>query len=712
MGKKQKNTYKLSIFFMFLGIITLLSGLWLSAPATEAAATKLTATSKTIYVNGTYKITVKNKKAKSTLFYTSHNTKVAKVNKKGTITGINKGTARVTVRYKKSGRYYKVGTFKITVKKATLNTTYKAVSAHVGDKLTATKYLNNINKSATYKITSTKTSVATGNSSGQITATKAGTTTLTIKEVYNKKTRTLGTISMTVTGATMKATSTKMGYDSSIDAFEFLENTENNVEYTFTSNSPALLDANNSILTTCSDLGTTQNCVVTFNEVRGNVTRVIGKLQVTVTNTAFLLPENMKLSIGMGATLSIGGTEGITLTNQNINAEYVLTPSDNNIINDKLVAIKYGTTTVTISEVSPLDGHITTLAEKLTLTVAPAEISPALKANGFTTMINGDEYNQYPIINRNHNVIYRYESADKTICTVSTGGNGDNEDYLVITPLKIGTTTITVSEMDLLNGNKTKRIGLFKVYVNEDTSATPDIDSLTAADLIKAITYTHNNKLYTGNISSTDLSCDFIDINGIGLFDYGTDFASLTEGGFNIVMKKSKYKIVSLATNNGDPYQWLLTVSLGDEQNTTVDVPVTLAAGELDISKIIKQIKLTLGSTAKTISSGTAFPSNPDIFQFADGNVNYELAFTDKQYIAAGATEYDPNAENPVSLSELQNVKCEVTQNKYTATNKSANTSVTGISQPTTVDNANWTFTITFEDETVLDCSLSLGLDN
>lgn len=78
--------------------------------------------------------------------------------------------------------------------KATLKT--KKVTLTVGK--TATIKINKKNKKANYKYSSSKKSVATVSKKGVITAKKAGTAKITVKETLKKKTRTLGKVTVTV----------------------------------------------------------------------------------------------------------------------------------------------------------------------------------------------------------------------------------------------------------------------------------------------------------------------------------------------------------------------------------------------------------------------------------------------------------------------------------------------------------------------------------
>lgn len=146
---------------------------------------RLTSTSKTVYLGDTYTLKATVTPSSEKVTWSSSNTKVATVNSKGKITAKKEGTATITAKIK--GTSMKK-TCKITVKKKSLKLSSDKVSIYVGD----TKTLRATPTPSGEKIlwTSSNTKVATVNSSGKITAKKAGTATITakIKDTNIKKT--------------------------------------------------------------------------------------------------------------------------------------------------------------------------------------------------------------------------------------------------------------------------------------------------------------------------------------------------------------------------------------------------------------------------------------------------------------------------------------------------------------------------------------------
>ena len=423
-------------------------------------------------------------------------------------------------------------------------------------------------------------------------------------------------------------------------------------------------------------------------------TRTIGTFELELTNEPFISETNQSIKIGLGATLSLSDYEGINITNRRSGATYSFKPKDTSIISNDMVATKHGTTTVEIEETYL--NKVTTLDETVEVTVTTASIKKELSLNGFTTMVDGDIYGDFPVDCRDHTKTYHYEAENTSICTVTTGGTDADQDYLVISPLKVGVTSISVFET--VTGTSTKeRVGSFKVTVKEDTSELPNIAKLKASDIIRNISFTHNNKTVNGVISTTNLTCNFYDASG-GFIDYGTKFSELTRGSFTMILKKSKYIVKNAEASNGGTV-WTFTIDLGDTDHTLVNVPVVLTASRLDPSTFIDNIVVKLGPTTNKITDiGTT-------------GILFTTQFTAAQYVAAGATEYSSNYATKVPLSSLTNVSCQVNQKTYNRINTpTANAAVKKISTPVTNDNRTWTFNVEFENGTTQAYTVLLGL--
>lgn len=714
-NKRSWNTI-LSAFLICIATAFLFSILLPENSVSVSAAhkkTTLKVKSRTLYVNGNYTIPLSRKKKKATYFYNSHKTKVAKVNSKGKITARNKGTAKLKVRYKYKKRIYTAGTFKVYVRKPTMKSGYRSISATVGNTWYPIQYINDVNGAASYAISSTNPRVATGQTNGKITALRAGSATLTIYEVYNAKKRSLGKISITVTGASLKSSSVKMAYKTSIDARGFLENTIASAGYRFTSANKSLLKVSGFQLTAGTSPGYNTTCSVVVTEIRSGKTRTVGTLTVQLTKDAFIVPEDRTVSIGLGSTLGIASVEGIHITNQDPNATYTFIPSNTGIISTDLKALRYGTTAVTIREQKAGSSTAVTLTETVNVTVTSATLKPELRSNGLNIMVDHAAYEQYPVSCRNQNVTYYYTSSDSSICQAGTAGTAKDQDYLILWPKKTGTVTITVYEIPSVSSVR-RKLGTFEVKIEEDTSEIPNVETLTAADLIKSCTLFHNKKSFSSLISSEDLSCTFTDETGKGVLDYGMDFKTIISGSFSIIMTRSRYTIEKIKPTE-DPAKWILSVNLNNEsegqESDILDVTVSLKTAPLDTNSVLSSIRVKVGAASKTVNRTTTFPQNPDLPQFAGGNTDFKVNFTAAQYIAAGATEFDETELKPVFLSELDNVFCTALPNTWTSSNTTASSTLSSISVPVTENNSLWTFTVTFEDGTTKDFTVTLGLE-
>ena len=143
-----------------------------STDVVEASSIKLNKTSLTIYVGKTSTLKVSGTSKKVT--WSTSNKKVATVSSKGTVSAKSSGTATITAKVNNKNLRCKV-----TVKKPTINKT--STSLNVGQ--TTTLKLNG----ATLKSAkSSNTSIATVNSSGKITAKKAGTCTITLTDTQKR----------------------------------------------------------------------------------------------------------------------------------------------------------------------------------------------------------------------------------------------------------------------------------------------------------------------------------------------------------------------------------------------------------------------------------------------------------------------------------------------------------------------------------------------
>lgn len=140
------------------------------APSAKKTTLTISPKKKTLYVKGTTTIKPTVKKGKGKTTFKSSNTKVAKVDSKGKVTAIKKGTAKITVANNGVKK-----TFTVTVKNPKLNATNKTLKVKEAFTL---KITGRVGK-ATF--TSGNKKIATVNSQGKVMAKKRGTTDITVK---------------------------------------------------------------------------------------------------------------------------------------------------------------------------------------------------------------------------------------------------------------------------------------------------------------------------------------------------------------------------------------------------------------------------------------------------------------------------------------------------------------------------------------------------
>lgn len=159
-------------------------------------------------------IDLQNKKKGASYTFKSSNKKVVSVDKKGKISTLSAGKAKITVTQTLKKKKSKVGTATITVKNASIYSDAKNsywVSTQTGwisssdpfciYESDVIKYINSKAKYSFYSSDKKKLKITT---SGKVTyASGSGKVKVTIKETYKKKTRTVGTIQITLKKPTL-----------------------------------------------------------------------------------------------------------------------------------------------------------------------------------------------------------------------------------------------------------------------------------------------------------------------------------------------------------------------------------------------------------------------------------------------------------------------------------------------------------------------------
>lgn len=192
-----------------------------------------------------YTLSVSNADKKATYTFTSSNTKVLTVKASGAkavLTGLKAGTATITCNQKLNGKTTKIGTCAVTVKAATLEQDYVPVLTIGTSAASEPLVIISRNNDATYTYVSNSKNFTMKETQSKFdgmyfikhsfTATAAGTYTVTVKETYNKVTRTVGTLKYVVKKATVVSAKT-FDLDSPELAFDLIDNARSDISYLF-----------------------------------------------------------------------------------------------------------------------------------------------------------------------------------------------------------------------------------------------------------------------------------------------------------------------------------------------------------------------------------------------------------------------------------------------------------------------------------------------
>ncbi|WP_027627087.1 Ig-like domain-containing protein [Ruminiclostridium cellobioparum] len=304
---KTNKLFKLLALMLLLAILVLPAGIVANtaqAAAKPSVEAKMTIGTGSIVGSfdfyskeeGKYSLSVSDPVKNATYSFTSSNTKVLTVKASGTVaylTGVKAGTATITVNQKLSGKTTKVGTCAVTVKNSVIHQDFVPelpLGSSVASEPLEFEYRNN---DAAYTYTSNSKNFSMSETikkfdgmnfiSQSFTAKAPGTYTITVKETYNKITRTVGTIKYTVKKATVSAEgSVDLGGD--VWAFELLNNYRTDVPYYFTSDDKKVLDIvsdKNYISLKGLAEGTT-TLKIYENAKAADESKLIGKCKITV----------------------------------------------------------------------------------------------------------------------------------------------------------------------------------------------------------------------------------------------------------------------------------------------------------------------------------------------------------------------------------------------------------------------------------------------
>ncbi len=243
-----------------------------------------------------YTFVVSNPVKKATYSFTSNNNNIVKVAASGTtayLTGVKAGSAIITCNQKLNGKTTKVGTCTVTVKSSTVSQDF-IPSIPMGTSSSSEpvdfSYRNN---DATYTYVSNNKNFSMKEILSKFddmnfiartfTAKAPGTYTVTVKETYNKVTRTVGTIKYTVKKATMEG-DTSVDLGSRMWAFDLMNYYRSDVNYLFVSEDEKIVDTyseEKTVYLKGLKVGTT-NITIYENTSTPDKNKLVGTCKVTV----------------------------------------------------------------------------------------------------------------------------------------------------------------------------------------------------------------------------------------------------------------------------------------------------------------------------------------------------------------------------------------------------------------------------------------------
>ncbi len=531
----------------------------------------INATKKTIYKGKTYTLKVYGV-SQSKIKWTTSNKKIATVSSKGTVKGINKGTATITATVGKTK--YRC---KITITNPPPKISKSSTSLYVG-KTTQLKVLYTTSK---IKWSTSNKKIATVSSKGTVKGIKNGTATITAtigKKKYVCK--------VTVKNPMKLNVSTSRIYKGKTTQVK-VYNASSTVKWT---------TSNKSIATVSS-----KGVVKGIKNGTATITATIGKTKLTckITVSEYTTPKLSKTSVSL-----IGG-ETIKLTVSN------------------------ATSTVTWSSNSE---NLSVSSNGLVTTFAGKNCSGTITAKIGTKILTCKIYVYNPSINHNAmsltlgtkgkvtlsgtgTLSYQWTSSNTTVAIVDQSGN--------ITPKKAGTTTIQtkvlnktysctvsvstpyITQTSVINLLKGKSTTLY-VYDTKETiqwsSSNSNIVSVNPYGLITALSYgevtisakTPSGYAFTYNINATNIALNKTEV----YMSYGST------GNTTVYATK---EILKLEGWNGEPVSWHSSDPQMLEIYTQYNIPYMcyvepLKAGTATVTATVNNKTYTCTFSAETIS--------------------------------------------------------------------------------------------------------------
>ena len=491
--------------------------------------------------------------------WSSSNTAVATV-KDGVVMALKPGTTTITVTTEDGG---KTATCKVTVNEKiypveNISIDKNSATLFEGEILTLFANItpeNATNKNVTW--TSSDTSVAMV-ADGKVTALKAGTTTITVTTEDGGKTAICSiTVNAKVSSISLDKTQVSLteGDTTTLIATINPSNATNkNVGWSSSNTSVATVSngkvtavkAGTAIITvTTEDGGKTATCTVTVNE---NIYPVEG---ISLNQSTTTLYEGDSLSLT--ATISPSNA-----TNKNVSWKSSNT-SVATVSNGNVTAVKAGTATITVTTE---DGGKTATCNVTVI----AKVAGVSIDKSSATLLEGETITLTATINPSNatNKNVTWSSSNSSVASVSNG---------VVTALKAGTTTITVTTED---GGKTATCyvtviaKVSNISLNKTSASLTEGDTLTLTATITPSNATNKNVTW----SSSNSSVASVSNGVVTALKAGTATITVTteDGGktatCSITVNEKIYPVSGISLNKS-------TLTMCENENYTLTATIT-----------------------------------------------------------------------------------------------------------------------------------------
>jgi uncharacterized protein YjbI with pentapeptide repeats len=437
------------------------------------------------------------------IIYSSSDTSVVTVNSSGQVTIIGAGSATITLSQTETASYFSgSANVSITVNKITtiINATSSYTKTYGDASFNLNAISNNTETSITYS--SSNTSVATVNSSGQVTIIAAGSATITLSQTattnYNSGTANVSiTVNKITTAISATSSYTKTYGDASFNLNATTNNTETSITYSSSNTSVATVNLSGRVTIVGAGSATiTLSQTATTNYTLGSstVSITVNKITTAINTISSYTKSFGDASFNLNATTNNTETP-ITYSSSNTSVATVNSTGQVSIVG-------LGSATITLSQTSTTNY---TLGSS-TVSIAVNKATTTISAISSYTKTYGDaSFNLNPTSNNTETSI-TYSSDNTSVVTVNSSGE--------VTIVGAGLATMTLSQTETTNYNSgSKNI---PITVNK---ATPTI--IVTTPIIKLYEDSSFNLNATSNNNETSITYTIDDTNEVQLDSNG-----------------------------------------------------------------------------------------------------------------------------------------------------------------------------------------------